>query len=637
MTRSPSHSRPTLLSRVRDRVAALFSSQRAADTASIRVWLIRIVALTLLLGGNALIQAAAMQPAIIDGTAEARRYSAALDGAVAYALLVAVLMVVAWRSRHDYWRVLVGAVLVVGGALGALYSITLVPEPGPTGGMGLRGYLGTYAFACCALAGLVSLLAYSGRLLFRPWRVVASGVIAAAGIVGLVSVAELWFPPIVAASNIAATTTNQQPPAPGELEVDGSIAWGTAALPGEDSDWYETSGGLLGTTSHGLKMLDPTTGEIRWSYDRYDVVRIGTPRMSANGDRVAVTSVRSTTASILRRASDAQHVWLFDAASGRLLGERLAPSISSSLRAYADGLLIWAMDPDAAGRERGWLGATDPTSGRLVWQLELPRFCGTDSVRPLAEADSALLVAAKCWDTNAEKRERRPGLLLRVNADAGTVAWHWSAPGPGTIHLAADGAIDGIVPLQVADVAEPTVTLAGLDAATGEARWLDTEVDRGLTSTARAATVLGSDVAWYDHVLRSADGNLVVGSADGTERVLRLAGLDPETGRLRWERDVPIDWPSALTWRVAGLSDGRLVVVARHEPDGTAAGVEEAVNGSAATDVRVALTSIDAADGSVRSRATTELGWRRVQLFRTETGLVLRSPGKDDTVLVGLR
>lgn len=637
MSHSPSHARVGPRARIRARLTTLISSERVADTTSVRVWLTRLLSLTLLLGGNALIQAAAMQPAVIDGTLDSRRYSGALDGAVAYALLIAVLMVVSWRSRHDYWRVLVGVVLVIGGAVGALYSIGLVPEPGPTGGMGLRGYLGAYAFSCCVLAGVVSLFAYSGRGLFRPWKVLASGVFAAAGIVGLVAVAELWFPPIVAASNIEAVTTSEPAPEPSEPRLDGGIAWGSAALPGSTSNWYDTAGGLLGTTSHGVKMLDPRTGKLRWSYDRFDVVAIGTPRMSADGTKVAVTSVRSTTSTVLHRASEAQHVWLFDASSGKLLSERLAPSISTSLRAYADGQLIWAVDPAAEGREHGWLGATDPQDGTLAWQLELPRFCGTDSVRPFAETGPALLVAAKCWDSNRDKREGEPPHLFRIDSANGDVSLEWAAPTAGSIEVAAPEAIiDGAVPFQVSTMSEPATTLGALDAS-GSELWLAEEVDNGLTPPDGAAATLGEDVAAYDHLLRVADGNLVVGSVDGVERDLRLAGVDPRTGKTRWTRELPMDWPSSTGSRVGGLPDGRIVVISRHQPNGEPAGADDRSDGDEPSETHIVITTIDAASGDILERGRTDLTWTRAELFSTQAGLVLRFPAKDDTVLVGLR
>lgn len=675
---------PRLADRVRSslraRVAALFSSNRAADTHSVRVWLIRTVSLTFLLAGNALIQAAAMQPAIIDGTPEARRYSETLDGAVAYALLIAVLMVVSWRSRHDYWRVLVGVVLTVGGLAGVVYSLSLVPDPGPAGGMGLRGYLGAYAFACCALSGLVALCAYSGRGLFRPWKVIASAMIAGVGIVGLVSIAELWFPPIVAAANIKAVTTPEPPPEPTTPRLDGSTSWVSTPLTDTDAQWYDTIGGLLGTTTHGVTMLDPTTGEVRWSYDRYDVVRIGTPRMAVDGEEVAVTSVRSTTASVLRRARSAQYVWVFDTATGTLLSERLAPSISASLRAYTDGLLIWANDPEEDGRERGWLGATDPHTGDLVWQLELPQFCGTGSVRPLAESGPALLVATRCWTSNAGDRQELPDRLLRIDARTGAIAWEWIAPTTGGFELAApDATVDGVVPVLISKVSEPDVTLAGLDPATGVERWVRPEINLGLNPPWQATMILGTYVEPYDHVLTDAGGQLVLGSADGTTRTLKLAGVDLETGRLHKLADVPIDWPSSLARRTFGLPDGRLVVVSLELPNGDAAppippreeetddevtsaedSTDDSTNGEAdgsgdtadgsgedAEDepddfvpdrvTSVVVTTVDAASGRVRDRTRTELIWQRVQLFGTRAGLVLRYPAEDGTVLVGLR
>lgn len=617
----------------------VFNPEPAANTLSARIWLIRLVALTLLLAANALLQAAALQPAIVDGSAESRRIGEVLDGSVTFALLAAVLMVVSWRSRHDYWRVLLGVILAVGSILGIAYSLTLIPEAGPDGGMGMRGMLGAYAYGCVGLSGLVSLVAYSGRGLFRPWRVVASAGFAAVGIVAVVLVAELWFPPIVHARNIDATTTQEPAPATAEPRLDGSISWGSATMPESATDWYPTEGGLLATTQDGLHMIDPHTGETRWVYNRYDVVGVGSPQISADGSEIAVSTRRRTTSTLVHPAREARYVWVFDTTSGELLSESLAPALSSTLRGYIHGLLIWEEQPNAEeGRDRGWLGATRPGDDTLVWETELPQFCGPSIVRALPGAaanEPGMLATAKCKSANTDQAWDVPPMLLRVNTEDGSIEWAWRSANVGSLRLgAADAKLDEVLPVQVASDTVASVGLAGIDLATGAERWHHASVDIGVTSRGSAARVLGFDTDPYDHALRGAGDHVVMFSQDKAAQVLHLAGVDPATGELTWREQVVLDRDSSLTSRIGSLADGRVLVVARLRPDGEPAALPP--DYGPPPDSNVVVTTIDAENGEALNRGGTTLDWASVQVLPGPGGVILRQPQANSDVLIAL-
>lgn len=106
-------------------------------------------------------------------------------------------------------------------------------------------------------------------------------------------VATGWVRDRVDTANTVATTATEAP-AERPSRLDGTLRWHSAAKSEATSQAGRpgsTAGGLAVGTESGLRMVDPATGSVRWSYERYDGERVDIKdpvTASADGRTVAI-------------------------------------------------------------------------------------------------------------------------------------------------------------------------------------------------------------------------------------------------------------------------------------------------------------------------------------------------------------
>ncbi|HTN52126.1 MAG TPA: PQQ-binding-like beta-propeller repeat protein [Anaeromyxobacter sp.] len=178
---------------------------------------------------------------------------------------------------------------------------------------------------------------------------------------------------------------------------------------------------------------------------------------------------------------------LFEGPADPLAGEPIEPGGASV--DPASGLVV-------VGTRDGWLHAIGP-DGRVAWEL---RAEGGFSAPPAIDGDA---VYAGSSD----------GSLYAVELKTGKVRWRYQAKEElGTRPAVAGGTVF------VASLAD---TLYAVDARTGAWKWHHRREPRG------GFTIRGA--AWP----QAGDGTVYAGYSDGF-----VAALDPDTGQVRWERQV---------------------------------------------------------------------------------------------------
>lgn len=173
-------------------------------------------------GGVMAAVAAAALPAVVP-VGHSGQPGGWLGWVAAVALIVTVAL--AGTARRRWHRALrsgcaVAAVLA-SGAL-AIPVGQLIPQPGPSGGIGPRGPVALVACGCFLLAGVLLLLARGPRRQAGPGRAVPWAAAAAALVVA--ALAGWFLPAAVAAQNVRAQPASTPAPPPQSITFSGSSA-----------------------------------------------------------------------------------------------------------------------------------------------------------------------------------------------------------------------------------------------------------------------------------------------------------------------------------------------------------------------------------------------------------------------------
>lgn len=522
-------------------------------------WLLRVAALLFLAAAALMLQAASLQPALV--APNVRAFSPGLDGSVSVTLLAIILVGTISGRRGRKWRVPVGVLLVLGAGVGGLISLTMFPDPGPDGGVGMRGPLAAIGFTLWGFAGAALIVGSRGRPRVRAPMYGSAVLAIAAGVALIAGLVQATLPASLRADNTVATPTDIAPSPARSSKVDGALMWSAGRASLGDENRYATAGGLLATDYNGVTMVDANSGTRRWDYFRYDVVDLSTPRISPDGRRIAVLASQQSPVNILTTRGSTDRLWVFDALSGALLVDRISPYEDASLAAVVSGQLLWKTDPDVEEGTAGRISATN-FDGHELWSRGTTRYC------KLAEAQQApqrqILLRLTCStpplpdpDANpAPDPEKRipvpagrmpnstlPPKLMLFDAD-GQTQWRWEAPESDQLRL-------GPVPHSIRDTlvvhqasgGAAEQQLFGLRIADGHVAWQSEEIQLTADPVPRAADPLApgnpAPLEHYQRVLRGNERMVVLAESYDLESDVTLAGIDPRTGERRWTTTLP--------------------------------------------------------------------------------------------------
>lgn len=244
---------------------------------------------------------------------------------VVVGLVVVVAAVLAYRWRRHRVRswVLAGCVLVAAAAA-LWYALVHLPAPGPT----RAADAGTAVLPWCAALAVVGMasVVLGGVLPADPddaWYqipgrctglAVASVAlaVAVAVVVGVVVV-----PARVVAANTSATTTTTPLRRIDPPRLTGKVAWHGLPYAGD------TVAGAVARSQHGIGVVDPHTGALRWRYQRWDYTYNGPMLLYAS-------TVTSPDGRLIAVQPDTDgdprtQLQVFDAATGRLRHSSASP------------------------------------------------------------------------------------------------------------------------------------------------------------------------------------------------------------------------------------------------------------------------------------------------------------------------
>ncbi|TCP56835.1 putative pyrroloquinoline-quinone binding quinoprotein [Tamaricihabitans halophyticus] len=467
------------------------------------------------------------------------------------AVLVAAALVRGVFDQLRVWRIVaLGAALVVLGGVSAGWI--LLWQVNSAAGVGLAMPLALAALGAVLLAGvLILVLAPVER-----YHQVAPGsrwypLLAVPLIVVLLAAGAGW---LVAPYNVELAEASAPVRTATELELDGRTSW-QAEPGGSELNFYDTAGGLAVPDANGLRMLDPNTGQPRWSFHRHDLAGDGTLTVSSDGQVIVFVA---THISQIPFGGTSRTLWIFDAQTGGSLAEIDASEIHASQIDVVDDLLITKPLTSQA------VVSAHDFDGELRWELRPEESCNLGGFQSV---DDALLAVRTCTVDPYDGPDRRE--LVHVDTANGHIQWAWEAP--GALRVSPGGA-ERPDQLLVAAVEHLPRSGAGavhavrLDLATGNEVWSKT-----------VALPAPEDVyVEQRHAVLWAGDTPVIARHVSSE--LELAAVDPETGKTAWRYSTAVlDHGSGLVLPgrfnirydvlderaggiLTGLPDGRLAI-----------------------------------------------------------------------------
>lgn len=345
------------------------------------------------------------------------------------------------RSSADRQRALFPTLLglVAVGTGAAAVAVTVAVD---TGGRGVGGVV-TAASAALVVSGVVaSRWAYQ-----RSFRACAGGLsgielrmrgrrlrVAGCGAGGAAAVAVLAA---AAAAPVGSEDTSTAPwieftgSAP---PVAGAPAWQTSLVgrhPAIPQQLRSTPGGLSVDEEHGIRMLDPRTGQARWHW-RDEAYSLVSSMLATDGRTVALG---------LRFRGEREgmdRVVALSVLTGELQWERVDAQLVDGMSLVAAGgpdYFVIANQPDEpfARRFGGWdpdsLGVVvlDAADGRQRWQVIEDPGCRMERVDT---GSAGLLFAMQSCDVPDEP-DNPACTVTAYEAATGQVRWSW--PGPGDL------------------------------------------------------------------------------------------------------------------------------------------------------------------------------------------------------------
>ncbi len=462
--------------------------------------------------------------------------------------LIALVLIAFVRDERGRLRLGI-AWSVLGVGLGA---VALRDSPGAAPGAPLNpGWAVLVAAGVVALVGGV-LLAVAPRIRARARRLfvplVVVGVCAAqvAGYWGAVAWTE--------GRNVRLSVADSAPLAARSAVLDGRTLW-SAQTTGQV---VGSAGGLLVTLGNGVRMVDPSTGRPRWTYQRADVTAVLTPVASADGSLVAVVAGR---AGAEQDAVDDGRLLVFDAATGAVrLDTALAPGVVGTLSAITGEAAYFAGGPSNTDTvQLSAVNTTGSAAGRLRWVFSPRDGCQINRFSPAQPHTGALAADELALSTSC-------GGVIMLGQD-GRARWTYRTPRSGAEIWPLAGAPAGTVlvsaqaPVGPADPGFGAPTPRGviaLDERTGSVRWQDTDLPTPPYGPA------SQDVADGSMTSRWAGNTALLAYYLPVSRQVWLLGINP-VSRSVWARTLPgmtfaLQGAQTIGDYLAVLPDGRILL-----------------------------------------------------------------------------
>lgn len=389
---------------------------------------------------------------------------------------------------------LVTGVFSAAALVGLTLAIELVPRSDPSTGPAGRVPLVIISLLLLVLGGVAALGSASlgGPLPARNRGQVLAGVTAAAVVAaGTVFVADPIGRDFVLKANEHLTGSVASEVTAPRSELDGRPAWvspTTSVQSDAVNDAVATRYGIAISRQTGsVELLDPTSGEVRWSYRRGDTdVR---PELHPTGDGRLLLANFEDIGTLLLDASTGQRKAAWPASSRDhtieyadplLTGEQVSRGSDKLRGVDPDGKARWTFEPGrctsigatatadtvvtflghSCGRESDEMTALDLRTGKQLWT----RPASWSGVTRLVF--DGLIVAL-------EAREGTPGFLVGMEARTGEVKWRWELPtawGCDT-KLAAAGRQVVLLNCPSAATRRSAMVATVLDGRTGDLAW----------------------------------------------------------------------------------------------------------------------------------------------------------------------
>jgi outer membrane protein assembly factor BamB len=360
-------------------------------------------------------------------------------------------------ARDDRGRVRLGIGWAVLGAIVIGVTVDRTPSPGPGVPIG-SGWAVLVAGGAAVLLGGV-LLAISPLLRVGVNRLVVAGVVVAVcaiqagGYAGAVN----WTD----GQNVQLSVADATPLAPYRIALDGGLRWSGAA----GGPPVASAGGVLTTLPNGLQMLDPSTGQPRWTFQRADLSAILEPVASADGTEVAAIGLMlgpDPTSPVVR----SKRLLVLDAVSGAVLTDsQLDAQVQGELIKIGAAEAYFYGGPDELTNVQvGAVRLTGPRAGRQDWVYVPKDHCQLDGLSALG-TEAAL--STTCGTVTMLDQNGSPRWTFHAQ-EGGAQIWPLGGSPAGTVQVVTEA---GLVsnPLGVG-MSVPSAVVS-LDARTGATRW----------------------------------------------------------------------------------------------------------------------------------------------------------------------
>ncbi|HEX3781898.1 MAG TPA: hypothetical protein VHX38_19715 [Pseudonocardiaceae bacterium] len=350
--------------------------------------------------------------------------------------------------------------------------------------------------------------------------------------------------------NVRLSVADPDPLHPRTAVLDGRTLWSSATT----GPVVGSAGGLLSTVANGVRMVDPSTGRVRWSYRRADVTGVVDPVASADGRLVAVEAGRTDPTESTQDATalEGRRLLVFDADTGAVLDNPLATNVQGTLASVADGVAYFAGGPsDTDVVQLTAVDTTGPLAGRVRWVFYPKDRC---QINRFSAAGGALVLSTSCGSVTMLRPDGKPRWTYRTPAGGAEV---WPLVGaPAGMVLVSDQAPVG--PADPGFGAPIPKGVMALDASTGRVRWQD----RWLPAPPFTAT--SQDLADGSVTAVWAKGTAVLAYYLPVSRQVWLLGVDPADGST-WTADLPdmnflIQGAQTIGDYLAVLPDGRILL-----------------------------------------------------------------------------
>lgn len=498
---------------------------------------------------------------------------------------VLVLAGCAWLLRFAprRWQVVAGLVLAAASCVAAAVIGLTMPRP-PTGPLTLLPLLLVVAMVVLALAGVAYAVAATGVSTRTTARPALAGAVAVA-ILAPLAVAVFTVPAAYGVIDRANAVSSPTDAPAGVLRTRAAgLAW-AHTFPGDsdgNSSLVATAAGFGVELPGGVGVVDRATGRLRWTYRTLDAAGEELPGGAAYGAALASSDGRELAVTLTRHGLD--HVTVLDAASGRVRTDVVPPSYRDADEQETRSTTLVGLDAhalyfyggdtltavDRGGDARWHVGATQD----ILHAVSTPAGLLTVLAGGAENADAPAVVMRDArtgkvrWTFGRAGESDLPDLLLSLHGGAvvlgepragrveslrladGRVSWRRTLAAD-EIELSADGRTLLTLTGKARPKGRLSLTLRGLDAATGGQRW-HTVLDaaNGNVNPADRPRVRTSGFG-SPELAAVPSGTFLLGYLSAADKA-RLATVRPGDGKVRQltlpkRCDETVYWPRLLT------------------------------------------------------------------------------------------